>query len=272
MKISHEVPLSMLEESCSFNDYHYCLSHLNKESRQYRDFYKKMSEEGKVVYADNGCFELGKPINNDWLIRETLDIRPTHVIAPDFLDNKEKTLEATIDFKKKISETDYKGNIIYVVQGSTYEEFVECYNEMKKMMREGDMFALPFDIKCFYEEARRFSKTITQVYAYSRNILIDKMIEDRVIDYSIPVHLLGCSDPCEFLHYRGDKYSFIFSVDTSCPIVLSMFKERLPENGLGKEKLKLKIADNLDWKFDDDMKQLMYNNIEVFKRHYLGRV
>ena len=46
MKISHEVPICLLEDSLDFNDYQYCLPHLLDKDEDYKNFFYKAKQEG----------------------------------------------------------------------------------------------------------------------------------------------------------------------------------------------------------------------------------
>lgn len=260
----------MLESSLGFNDYDYCLVHLLKKYPEYKHFYQKACKDKRIVFLDNSCYELGASVSADELMYGVREIHPTHVIAPDYLDDLDRTVRMSERFAMMLENSRYTGDIIAVVQGKTYDEYVQCYKYYVASGRY-DWIAFPFDIKCLHEEAEKLAKTKTQVFAYSRNILLKKMVEDEIIDYSFPHHLLGCSDPVEFLEYHKHCYSFLHSVDTSCPVILAMFGEELKEGGLVGEKRREKLADNLNYEFTDESRKLMYNNIKVFREHYLGR-
>ena len=46
VKVSHEVPICLLDKSRDFNDYDYCLPHLLDENLKYRRFFTKSKEDG----------------------------------------------------------------------------------------------------------------------------------------------------------------------------------------------------------------------------------
>lgn len=52
-----------------------------------------------------------------------------------------------------------------------------------------------------------------------RVALLGKLLKDGVIDTKLPHHLLGCGLPQEFQFYREANYDWIYSVDTSNPVV-----------------------------------------------------
>ena len=62
VKISHEVPKCLLEESLSFNMYDYCLPHLMEEDEEYRKFFMKSKDIGREIFLDNSLHEKRIPI------------------------------------------------------------------------------------------------------------------------------------------------------------------------------------------------------------------
>ena len=57
MKISHELPLSLLHHSYEWNDYDYCLPHLLDKYKQYNLFFQKSRKDKRFIIMDNGLFE-----------------------------------------------------------------------------------------------------------------------------------------------------------------------------------------------------------------------
>jgi hypothetical protein len=53
MKLSHEVPLCLLEDSLDFNDYDYALVHLLDKDEDYADFFMKAKQQGRYIILDN---------------------------------------------------------------------------------------------------------------------------------------------------------------------------------------------------------------------------
>jgi hypothetical protein len=49
IKVSHEVPFCLLEQSREFNDYDYCLPHLLDENEEYKNFFYKSKEMGRYI-------------------------------------------------------------------------------------------------------------------------------------------------------------------------------------------------------------------------------
>jgi hypothetical protein len=57
MKISHELPLSLLEHSLDWNDFEYCLPHLLDKHPDYRQYFLDSRERDRFIIMDNGLFE-----------------------------------------------------------------------------------------------------------------------------------------------------------------------------------------------------------------------
>ena len=60
MKVSHEVPRCLLNNSREWNDYDYCLPHLLDKDEHYKDFFYKSKKQGRYIIMDNSLHELGE--------------------------------------------------------------------------------------------------------------------------------------------------------------------------------------------------------------------
>jgi len=85
--ISHETPLSMLEESITYNDYDYALVHLFETHPDYLKFFKRSIACGREVLLDNSIFELGKSFDSVKFAEYVKELRPTYYIVPDVLED-----------------------------------------------------------------------------------------------------------------------------------------------------------------------------------------
>lgn len=253
MQISHEVPLALLEKSRSFNDYDFCLIHLLDKYEDYLLFFKQSLELGREVILDNSVFELDKSYTliriADWV--ESLE--PTEFIIPDVLENAEETIENVIRWDKWFFNI--PGKKIGVVQGKTYEELANCYQELDKWV---DKIAFPFNLS-YYQEIKPYKNKLVS-WMEGRIAFIQKLMSDGVLNKKKPHHLLGCSLPQEFKHYR--HYDFIESVDTSNPIVHGLLRIEYSNEGL-EDKSTIKMKDLMERKIENE-KTIMYN-VKMFR-------
>ena len=77
MKVSHELPLSLMTYAYQWNDYDYCLPHLIDKYIQYRTFFEQSRSDKRFIIMDNGLFE-GVEHTTDDLFEKIVDY---------FLDN-----------------------------------------------------------------------------------------------------------------------------------------------------------------------------------------
>lgn len=258
MKVSHEVPLSLLEDSLGFNDYDYCLVHKYLEDEVYAEFYRDSLKLGRTVYLDNSLFELGEMFSHEEfakVVEELGGINPDnfYYIVPDLMNEREPTELSWVSFTYKYP--DLPGKTMGVVQGDSYEEMKRCYQFMSK---RADMVAISFGYKYFSEGTSDLPKAWMQ----GRQRLIKRFIQEGIINYNKPHHLLGCGLPQEFKDYTDDK--FIVSCDTSNPVVHAIKGIEYSINGLdGKESIKL--VDLFDTSKDKIDMNILNKNLEIFK-------
>lgn len=214
VRIAHEAPISFFKQVRGRTDYDYALVHLFEESEEYYELFKTSLKEGREVVLDNSIFELGTAFDSTKFAQWVNTLEPSYYIIPDALEDKDKTIS---NFDKWMDE--YKGNLpgktIAVVQGKTYGEIVECY---KYLVNKVDKIAISFDYSLFNSWTRHLSlPTKYHEWMIGRQMLLARMIDDKVINDKVPHHLLGCGLPQEFKAYRN--YTFINSLDTSNPVV-----------------------------------------------------
>ncbi len=92
IKISHEVPICLLEHSLKFNSYDYCLPHLLDQNEEYRNFFYKSKAEGRYIIMDNSLHELGKAYDSSRLMHWINELQPNEFIVPDVWENRTKSV------------------------------------------------------------------------------------------------------------------------------------------------------------------------------------
>lgn len=95
IKISHESPLCLLEQSRQYNDYDYALVHLFEDHEQYYNFFTNSLKRNREIILDNSIFELGTSFDFDKFAEWVNILKPTQYIIPDTFNDYEKTIEQT---------------------------------------------------------------------------------------------------------------------------------------------------------------------------------
>jgi len=258
-KISHEVPISLLEESRSFNHYEYCLCHLLESYPQYSQFFRDSLKMGREVVLDNSIFELGVSFDAEKFASIVSDLQPTYYIIPDVLEDCEGTVKNLRSWVTKYS--DLPGKKIGVVQGKTYEELVYCYEEVDKFC---DMIAISFDYSCYEKLSPSKSKFVS--WMYGRQKLLSRLLSDGVINEHKQHHLLGCASINEYKAYKSKYYNFIYSLDTSNPIVYGLLGMKYSEENLFL-KPKIKLCDLIEANPSPEQRESILHNVNLFKTY-----
>ena len=261
IKIAHEAPLCIMPRIRDLTDYCYALVHLFEDHPAYFDYFVESKKLGRIVLLDNSIFELGVAFDakkySEWIKK----LEPDEYIVPDALEDSNTTIE---NYKNWIKDyKDLPGKKIGVVQGKTYSELYDCYQFMSE---NADKIAISFDYSYYLITARGTNKY--QQYCYGRYKLINDLLADKIINYSKPHHLLGCSVPVEFGFYGASPstYSFIESLDTSNPVINGMHNIKYESMGV-KDKLSVKMIDFFTVKkIRDDGMKLIEHNISQFKK------
>lgn len=269
MLISHEVPLALLQESKSFNDYDYCLLHLLSRYPAYREFYKQSVQDGRKVLLDNSLFELGDALSKEQLIEGILDIQPTWYVVPDCWEDAKTTIQRFEEFKPYIK--DLPGKAIGVVQGSTFEDLIKCYSYMSG---SAEKVAFPFGIKGYIDVYEKLhlpempSDDVPVLWKLhlGRQFFIKHLIEKNLWCCEKPHHLLGCNFAREFLNpiYHDPKFN-VESCDTSNPIVAGLIGLKYDGvNGLDMKPL-IKMNDLMEISISKVQRKCIYDNIKIFR-------
>ena len=259
IKIAHESPKEIFEEVQSLTDYDYALVHLFEKDSTYLDQFKRAVSKGREVILDNSIFELEEAFDAHKFAYWVKELRPTWYIIPDALEDAEKTMQQAANWTK--NHSDVPGKSIGIVQGKTYREIKDCYRAMDEIANV-DMIAISFDYSYYTESYPHTNKYVS--WMLGRVKLLGDLLRDGVINKDKPHHLLGCGLPQEFSFYKHSDYDWIYSLDTSNPIVHGIKGITYSSDGLwSKEKQKLHELINSDI----SIKQLdtVRNNIQKFK-------
>jgi len=249
MKVSHEVPKCLLNNSREFNDYDYCLPHLLDEDEHYRNFFYESKKQGRYIIMDNSLHELGKAYNHERLLHWIKELQPNEFIVPDVWMKQAQTCAQAkywLQFK-------YPKNtkIVAVVQGE---------DKVKAHLCAGLIRDLGYTKLCISYGASWYGNTPLDK-ALGRISFVKELLEDKKYK-DVQFHLLGCAVPQEFGWYNNHPQ--IESIDTSNPIMAAL--EGILYSKMG---LIFKPEANMNTSFNIDGKQINYSlvlkNIERFK-------
>lgn len=215
IKVSHEVPFCLLENSLKFNDYQYCLPHLMDENEEYKNFFLEYrKQKDSYIIMDNSLHELGKAYNTDRLWYWINILKPDEFIVPDVWEDKNRSI---VNARTWIQAPFPKGiKKVAVVQAKSLPEAMECYQTYKDLGYK--KIAFSYGASYYNDISSHPNKDMGK--ALGRIQAISWLYEKKIISDFDQVHLLGCSVPQEFAWYQD--MPFIRSIDTSNPIMCSL--------------------------------------------------
>jgi len=247
MKISHELPLGLMQYAYEWNDYDYCLPHLIDQYEQYKTFFQKSSSDKRFIIMDNGLFE-GVTHTTEDLIEKINLVKPNIFIVPDAWNDATTTLVNAkswiINYKQHLPEG---VNLMAVLQGKDFGELMTTYQTLVDL----GYTHIAFNHSSIAYQSLGYENPLKN-QMYGRMEFIRKLVESNVIRSTYYHHLLGCSLPQEFMSYSDWK--FIKSVDTSNPILVGAEGQRYTDSGLlwkPKEKLEHYFENDLSGQVDD---------------------
>lgn len=226
MKISHELPLSLMHYGYEFNDYDYCLPIFLDRYEQYRLYFQKAKLDKRFIIMDNSLFEGYTHTTEDLLSKINL-IRPDIFIVPDAWNDSTITLRNAKQwinqYGKPLRDT-YKINLMAVCQGKDMGELITTYQTLVDLGYKH--IAFNHSSIAYTNYYPNHSKLSAQMYG--RIELVRRLIETDTIDKNIYHHLLGASDWKEFQAYT--EFDWVKSVDTSSPIINGALGIKLNHN------------------------------------------
>lgn len=253
MKISHEVPLCLLEKSREFNDYDYALVHLFDQYPEYYEFYKESLRMGRVVYLDNSLFELGKSFDPDkfaYYVNELSKINADNLyyVVPDIWNEAQDSILSYQEFTHNYRSL--PGHKIAVCQGYTDHQLRECFDFYKEA--KADVIAVSFGSAAFGNCYTNTAESMNNRIEFVKSLDLT----------NIKLHLLGCALPQEVKAYKDIN---IFSIDTSNPIMHGIFHQTYRDTGMN-YKLATRVVDVMDIPYKDvDLNSILYN-VEMFRK------
>ena len=256
IKVSHETPLCLLDDSRNFNDYDYCLPHLLDQEQGYQDYFLTSKAQGRYIIMDNSLHELGHAYDEDRLMYWIDVLRPDEFIVPDVWQDRDKSVVnarkwAQIKLPLGVEK-------VAVVQATTLHEAATCYQTYKDLGYK--KIAFSYGASYYNDVVPHPNQNLGK--AIGRISVISALHKMNVIENNDRVHLLGCQVPQEFSWYRG--FSFIESIDTSNPVMAALEGMRYNNSGLT-EKPKANMNDYFFMLSDQVDYELLSYNILKFR-------
>ena len=251
IKVSHEVPFCLLEQSREFNDYEYCLPHLLDENEEYKNFFYESKKMGRYIVMDNSLHELGEAYNTERLMYWINELTPDEFIVPDVWED----YPASARNAKSWSQVELPDGVmkVAVVQAKSKHEAYLCTRVYKDLGYK--KIAYSYGASYYNDVCPHPNKDFGK--AIGRFMVISNLLKDNILSPNDRVHLLGTSSPIEFGLYKNIEC--IESLDTSNPVMAGIDKNTYSGLGLTKKP----VADMN--KYQDISEELIEENIDYIE-------
>ena len=257
----YTIPPNTNLELMSNGDSYFCLAHHYIQDSNYKQHFLEIRNNNPEAFItlDNGAAEHSL-VTEDVLLEIVNELKPNEVIAPDVLFDHYITVKNLRSFIGKMSRLGLLSHtsIFACPQGSTKEEWIECY---KQMISEESVsciglskIAVP---KCWN------NATGDTMIANSRNQCVQELIDNNLLQK--PVHLLGMGEHTEFDFYLENKISNIRSSDSCYTVLAAINGIRFAEGDTTRIPT---TNDYFSVTLTDKQKDLAKENIEYLKTKY----
>ena len=256
MKVSHEVPRCLLNNSREWNDYDYCLPHLLDKDEQYKNFFYESKKQGRYIIMDNSLHELGEAYDHKRLRYWIDELEPDEFIVPDVWMKCSQTAAQAKYWK----QFEYPENtkLVAVIQGEDKNEAYLCANLLMNLgyKKLCVSYGATWYNSFFPHTNVDMGKSLGRVRFVNGLLKLNNFND-------IKLHLLGCSIPQEFGWY--DNHPQIESIDTSNPIMSALENIKYKSFGLNK-----KPSPNMNTYFDINPDVINYSlvlkNVKRFRK------
>ena len=195
--------LSQKYDPGSLSNYHLILAHEVINDLPYAEYYSRLDKEHTII-LDSGTVEIGYADSEIILGALKLLDREVIVVAPDFLGDSIKTLEASSDFLKNCNLPPTQ--LMVVPQGEPWQEWIECF-EMFEEIGGYKYVGLPRLAEDFHGGRSWIHQRARQIRHNSHGI------SDR-----LTFHLLGIQHTIDEIEWARHFPKGIMGVDSSAPL------------------------------------------------------
>lgn len=225
---------------------------------------KKCVDVGELVYLDNSLYELGEAYDGEKFMEYIYKLKPTYCVVPDCYGDCQKNNEMLMDWLSKYGKECEKLNVktIGVIHGSNYDELINSYKFVSLYV---DMVAFSFKSAAYINDVSLNKYTEPYKLMYGRIKALNYL--NNIIHRSKKHHLMGIALPQEMVYYRNSKFNYIYSVDTSNPILHAMVGIVYHHYGLD-DKSSIKMENMFDELIH--LNPILYYNINKFKEFTNG--
>jgi len=133
MQIAVISPTAGLWRYSALGDIEMALTHIVLSDEHYRKYFREARAAERFIILDNGLFELKEAMPIKDVIEAARMIGASELICRDVLYDGKATVEASLEFIRKVQESGLRARLMAVPQGKTDTEWFECAEALAKL-------------------------------------------------------------------------------------------------------------------------------------------
>jgi queuine/archaeosine tRNA-ribosyltransferase len=205
MKLALECRTEHLDMIQPFADFDWILVDKYLSDKKYAEHYRNSTNE---KFVDNSVTEKGEPCSPKDLKAVFEDCRGSFVVSPDWINEKQKTIDA---YREVISSEMFPTEkVVGVLQGATPEDALSCLDYYL-----GNLVLVP------YRVGGSVKGESGNLMCLRRTLVVSNIPSNKFI------HLLGFTSTSEFKWYANR--SNVLSVDTDVPVRSGLVMQEMDE-------------------------------------------
>tara|TARA_R110000803_G_scaffold18998_7_gene50246 strand:+ start:1141 stop:1917 length:777 start_codon:yes stop_codon:yes gene_type:complete len=198
-------------------DRYFCLAQHYLANEEYRNFFNNLPDDAWVT-LDNGAGDFDT-VTPKVLLGIVQELNPNEVIPLDILFNKQDTMVNATRFRTMLAGIDYQGEVMFVPQGATQEDWIDCYVWALQQSWIDTIGMSKIGIPFAFNNA-----TQDNLIMESRHKAFDVLRINGLM--TKPMHFLGLGDPNEFAYYMCFPEGKFVRSNDSCNSVWSAMNKQ----------------------------------------------
>ena len=271
MKIAHESPLALLEESKLFNDYDYAVAPLLNGDTSYYEFFVESLKKGREVIIDNGIEDPLELADYVTAIRKLIkdskltDDKKLTYVFPFIPDGCDETTKGIKEFLKRFKKIPCRS--MAIIQGTSFLDLFKSFHDIYPF---ADKIGIPINSKAYEDffETMQPQISLLEKQTHGRQLLIEQMYHAGWLVKDKPLHLIDIGLPNEYgyyIHKHAELSEFIETANTIDPIVQGVNGVEYDNPITLREKQPELRIDTLERIASETPVQMALQNIRVFR-------
>ncbi len=259
LKLSFITPTPYIREYGVQSDFHLGLSHLI-DLHSSNEYERALLDTNLPIVLDNGLFENHFPEGIDSLFTKANRIKASIVFAPDYLYDKEKTIQGFKNFLHIMCNRKLNIGLGVVIQANNKKDYLEFYDLLQDIPEVKliglSILAIPRCFGSFKGKDKDYTHNDREITS-SRIECLKELMKRRS---EKPCHLLGLGDGLQDVIFASKNCPFVVSHDSSSAYWNAIQGKKILDDGsIEGGKTEIKVNFNFNSATKEQLELVQYN-------------